>query len=259
MHDWEERLTAASQPELQLEHAVRYQAAAPIALAGEVWCDLGCGTGVAAARALAGFAGKAVLVDVSAKAVADAAAQVNAPTVAEVVADLSTPEGLAAVRAALLPAEDGCFTCFEVVEHLPTFVPLVELLVAFARDHGFTSVLSVPNDAFWTIENPYHLSRWGEGAFAELVSVLPDDHVIAHQTALSGSCITRTGGRVTVEAEVARERVPTQFLVAFGPRAHALGSPAALAVSDLDAHRTWERQREADLAYYQALAARATA
>ena len=48
-------------------------------------------------------------------------------------------------------------TCFGAIEHLETFVPLVELLTGLARDHDATAIVSVPNnDAFWAIENPYH-------------------------------------------------------------------------------------------------------
>ena len=51
-------------------------------------------------------------------------------------------------------------------------------------------VLSVPNDAFWAMENPFHQTMWGEGAFEELRRLLPDDHVAAAQVPINGSCIT---------------------------------------------------------------------
>ena len=256
MPDWEERITLGSHPSLRLEHAVRYRAAAPIIEASDVWCDLGCGTGVAAAAAIGGFHGRAVLVDVDAAAVAEAASRVSAGTVVEVCADLATDDGLASVRDALTDNEGGCISCFEVIEHLDGFAPLLSLLVELAEVRGFTTVLSVPNDGFWSLENPYHLTRWSEGAVAELTSLLPDGHVVAYQTALAGSCIVRGSGAVSAEALVPEGRIPTQFIVAFGPRCSALGASVELAAADLDAHRTWERQREADLAYFKALAER---
>ena len=44
-----------------------------------------------------------------------------------------------------------------------------------------TVVMSVPNDAFWATENPHHRTMWGEGAFAELQSLLPEGHTVAPQ------------------------------------------------------------------------------
>jgi len=256
MPDWEERITADSRPTLRLEHSIRYAAAAPIALSADVWCDLGCGTAAGSSQPLGSFGGRAVLVDIDAAAVSEARQQFTAATTTGIVADAATQEGLDAVRAALLPAERGCITCFEVIEHLADFAPAVEMLTELAEQHDFTVVLSVPNDGFWDMQNPFHLSRWSEGAFAELTSVLPSGHVLAYQTALTGSCVVRENTRFNVEAEVLAVNVPTHFLVAFGARAEELGTPAALAPSDLDGQRTWERQREADLGYFKTLAKR---
>ena len=69
-------------------------------------------------------------------------------------ADLSTEDGVGAVEAALTEQSgDGpsTITCFECVEHLASFVPLVSALVRLAERNGFTVLLSVPNDAFWSI------------------------------------------------------------------------------------------------------------
>jgi SAM-dependent methyltransferase len=254
MPDWEERIRADSHPALRLEHVVRYQAAASIILESDVWCDLGCGTGTGSAEPLQRFRGRAVLVDLDARSVAEAGTQFPLARTQGVIADLGTAEGLESVRAALLSAGRGCITCFEVIEHLPTFSPLIAELVRLVHDGGFTVIVSVPNDDFWNVENPYHLSHWGEGAFEELTSSLPEGYVVAHQAALSGSCIVTGESRVAVEAEIAEHTVPTHFLVAFGSAANRLGTPARLTASDLDGHRAWERQREADLVYFKALA-----
>ena len=84
-------------------------------------------------------------------------------------------------------------TCFETLEHLESFVPLVELLIELGA-RGYTVVLSVPNDAFWSIENPHHRTMWGEGAVRGAARLLPGDHVALEQVALAGSAIARARG-----------------------------------------------------------------
>jgi hypothetical protein len=103
--------------------------------------------------------------------------------------------------------------------------------------------MSVPNDAFWAIENPHHRTMWGEGAFAELQSLLPDGHTVAPQVQLDGSAI----------AQDADGRVPTHFLASWGGAAPA--PVREVVASDLEAQRDWVRRREADLTYYKAMAA----
>lgn len=257
MPDWQERITRETAPAIRVEHELRYAAAAPIVHASAAWADLGCGTGLAAAAGLAApYEGCALLVDVDERAVEHARTTVEAATVVGVTADLADPSDLARVRTQLLEAApDGrrCITCFETIEHLSTFVPLVELLVELAV-HGDTSVVaSVPNDAFWAIENPHHVTSWSEGAVEELRSLLPTDHVLAHQVALQGSALTRAGTETREVAEVAiAQGVPTHFVLAFGPRAGALAAGPRVVQADLAEQRRWERQRESDLAYSEA-------
>jgi hypothetical protein len=126
-------------------------------------------------------------------------------------------------------------------------VPLLEALVE--RAAKVTTILSVPNDAFWAIENPHHQAMWGEGAFAELESQLPGDRVLVHQLQLQGSAVVRAGEDAELEALLgvqARDAVPTHFLAAFGPRANEVAALATVAQVDLDEQRRWVRQREAD-------------
>jgi hypothetical protein len=108
---------------------------------------------------------------------------------------------------------------------------------------GATVVMSVPNDAFWATENPHHKTMWGEGAFAELQSLLPDGHTVAPQLQLNGSAIAEDGDG----------RVPTHFLASWGGAAPAAVRDVVL--TDLDEQRDWVRRREADLAYFKAMAA----
>jgi 2-polyprenyl-3-methyl-5-hydroxy-6-metoxy-1,4-benzoquinol methylase len=257
--DWEERITRDTNPAIRIEHDVRYRMAAPAIRTAPLWCDLGCGNGIAAASALGGgFDGRAVLVDIAEDALRQAEREVRAGAgTVPLRADLAAEPGLQRVREALL-AEDGggCITCFEVIEHLPNFVPLVELLVELAEHHGFTVALSVPNDAFWSIENPFHHTMWGEGAFEELRRLLPEGHVIARQFALNGSLALvdgQDGDRYPIEVKAPVGAAPTHFLVGIGPGASRLAGVAAVSEDDLVERRRWERQRESDLAHFKYL------
>jgi SAM-dependent methyltransferase len=258
---WQERITGTTNPAIRIEHELRYRTAAPVIRDSALWCDLGCGSGIAAAAALdEPFPGHVLLVDSSEDALARAEREIPAAGKTALPADLASPEDVRKVRRALLEADGesqrGCITCFEVVEHLSSFVSLVETLVELAERHGFTTVLSVPNDAFWSIENPYHETVWGEGAFDELRRLLPAGHVVARQLALHGSSVAIEGREeVTRRLELGSPSggVPTHFLIGFGPRAHLLDGGAAVTEVDLVEQRRWERQRESDLAYLQAL------
>jgi hypothetical protein len=222
-----------------------------------VWIDLGCGAGVAAADALEDrFGGHAILVDAAQDALDEATAIVSAGTTTAVRADLADQADVARVRTAALEAgPGGCLTCFEVVEHLSTFVPLLELMVELTTEHGYSAILSVPNDAFWALENPFHQTMWGEGAFEELRRLLPEPHVIARQVPVTGSAIVLedlTADLAVPAVPVERDRVPSHFIAAFGPRADTLRPLAFATAADLDGQRTWERQREAQLAFLEA-------
>jgi hypothetical protein len=263
MPDWQERITRDTQPALRVEHALRYRLAAPVVLGSATWADLGCGNGVAAADALGGeFSGRAVLVDVDEGAAETAARELQIENAGAVVADLNEPVDVDRVRARLL-ADDAprTVTCFEVVEHLRNFVPLVEMLIGLAESEDTTVLLSVPNDAFWALENPYHETMWGEGSFEELRRMLPEGTVLVRQVALQGSGVVTLGAEdpapSTVDVHLRGEgAVPTHFLAVMGPRAGEVDTQAAVAQVPLEEQRRWERQREADLAFLQAQADR---
>ncbi|HEX7292241.1 MAG TPA: class I SAM-dependent methyltransferase [Conexibacter sp.] len=254
MPDWQERITSDTPPAIRVEHELRYAAAMALVRERATWCDLGCGNGIAAATALGGaFDGRVVLVDLDEEAVERARTAVDAREVAAFPADLTSSDDLARVRTELLAgAPDGgrCVTCFEVVEHLPTFEPLVELLVELAAEHDTSVLASVPNDAFWAIENPHHATKWGEGAMEELRSLLPADHVLVQQVPLQGSALVREGGATEEVTSVSlREGVPSHFLLAFGPGAEAFAAAPRVVQLELEEQRRWERQRESDLAF----------
>jgi 2-polyprenyl-3-methyl-5-hydroxy-6-metoxy-1,4-benzoquinol methylase len=259
MPDWQERITRETNPAVRVEHDLRYRLAEPLILGARTWADLGCGNGVAAADAVGGmYAGRVVLVDAEERALDTAAEELRAQDTVKLVADLVEREQLQRVRETILEGPDPrTITCFEVVEHLTTFVPLVELLSELAEAGEATVLLSVPNDDFWAIENPFHETTWGEGSFAELRSLLPGGTVVARQLALQGSAVVpegHDGEKVTVAIQPdAQGAVPTHFLAAMGPGAATLEVHAGVAQTDLDEQRAWERQRESDLAHMEAL------
>jgi hypothetical protein len=260
MSDWQERITHETAPAIRAEHELRYRIAAPLILAGGPWADLGGGNGVAAAAALGeARPPEAVLVDVDADVVAGAARELGMARATQIVGDLTDPAALERVGEALLAAEgDPVVTCFEVVEHLSTFLPLLEWSGELARVRAATFVISVPNDAFWAIQNPHHLSAWSEGAFEELCQLLPAEHTLARQVALTGSALVDWDAAPTrheLTADVGGgETVATHFIAAFGPRQHQLWHGALAVQTDQLEQRRWERQRESNAAVAQDLA-----
>lgn len=259
MTNWEERINRGGDPLVVIEHVVRYRFAAPLLSGADLWIDAACGTGYAPSLILDGLADpprRALLADVDEGAVGSAAGALRALDPRTLVTDLGTDEGLAALDAAI-GATDGqrvVITSMETVEHLTQPMRFVRWLCEQATERDADVVLSVPNDAFWAIENPYHQTMWSEGAFAELRGLLPADHVAAAQFPINGSCITTGAGDDAVElhAERAAARVPSHFLAAFGPRRDRLQTAAGATLADLPARRQWEQQREADLAFLSA-------
>jgi SAM-dependent methyltransferase len=233
----------------RVEHELRYALAAPLIRAARLWVDLGCGSGAAAAGALGDrLPAAALLVDVDGDALDEASgALAGARTLR---ADLATAEGTAAVREAVA-ADDIVVTCFETLAHLADFAPCVELLL----DLPATVVLSVPNDAFWAIENPNHPTTWGQGAVEELRRVLPADHVVLDQIPLAASAIVGAGDAdlAVGSVRVTEERVPSHHVLAFGPGAERLAPLAGAAVVDARSQRRRERERDSEL---EVLAAR---
>jgi hypothetical protein len=260
MSDWQERITTETAPAIRAEHELRYRLAAPLILAGGPWADLGCGNGIAAAAALgAERPPGAVLVDLDESAVATATHELGMGGASAIAADLTDPDDLARIGRALLElGEEPAITCFEVVEHLESFLPLLGWSSEMAREHGATVVLSVPNDAFWSISNPHHMTTWSEGAFAELRGLLPAEHTLLRQVALAGSAVASWEGepaRHELAATVGGQgSVATHFIAAFGPRQGALWQGALALETDMLEQRRWERQRESDAAVAQQIA-----
>jgi methyltransferase family protein len=255
MTDWQERITTGTDPSVRAEHTLRYAAAAAIVGAAATWCDLGCGTGLAASCATDGpFGGRLVLVDVDEPSVVQAAAHLRAQAIVALAVDLDAAAGRDAVRAAVLDGRaPRAITCFEVLEHVRDLPAVVELLLELATDHDTTVILSVPNDAFGAIENPFHETVWSAAAFGELRAMLPEDHVFAEQLPLRGSRMQVHGAQPPAPTAVQPHEgaVASHFVAAFGPAAQRLRAAATIFEADQRGERGWTRQRESDLAYLE--------
>lgn len=255
---WQERITRDTPPAILAEHDLRYRLVAPLVRTSAAWADLGCGSGVAASPALTeGLPAHVVLIDLDPAAVSHAAAELGVADAVTLDGDLTDPAVLASVTNALLDVEgDRVVSCFEVVEHLKTFVPLLEWATDLAQRGKATFVMSVPNDAFWAIENPFHQARWSEGAFDELRRLLPSEHTLLRQVALTGSALVRWNNETESHhctVSVGGERtVTSHFITAFGPRHAELTRGAVAMPIDQLEQRRWERQRESDLAFLEA-------
>jgi SAM-dependent methyltransferase len=259
MSDWQERITPETAPSIRIEHELRYRVAAPLILSADTWADLGCGNGIAAAIALGDERpANAVLVDLHEAALERAARELSMPAAAQIAGNLADVQVLQAVGDALLAhGQERVVTCFEVVEHLPAFLPLIQWSHQMALEHRVTFVLSVPNDAFWSIENPHHVSAWSEGAFEELRRMLPAEQTLLRQVSLTGSAIidwdAASAERGVGVSAGGAEAVATHFLVAFGPRHdEVIEGVLAVQTNQLE-QRRWERQREANLALAEEL------
>jgi SAM-dependent methyltransferase len=253
MSQWEERVNRESNPARRLEHELRYSLVAPLVREAPLWVDLGCGSGVAAADGLgSGVAARVLLVDLSDDALEQAAREFKAFDATTRSIDLGTVEGAEAVREAIVGEQGGVVTCFETLAYLENFVPCVDLLIELGTAH--TVVLSVPNDAFWAIENPFHRTSWGEGAFEELRRLLPATYVQLEQVPLAASAIAGPGAAELdlASARLEAERVPSHFLLAFGPHAERLAPVAATRMADAVEERRWERERTSELAFLAA-------
>jgi hypothetical protein len=199
----------------------------------------------------AGLAGRGAWLDL--RAAAGPAAADPAPDGATALTgEFATPEDLEAVRDAA--GEGALVTVFDTVEHLPSFVGLVQLLTDLSEEHGATVVLGVPNDAVGHDGATARRGSWGEGAFAELRSVLPPGHVVWHQIALRGTAVVPAGHEGLHEGAVAvtDDGVPVAFLAAFGPQVGRLAPAVGVVQVDVGAERAARVATDAELAYLRA-------
>jgi SAM-dependent methyltransferase len=261
MPTWEARVSGATAPADRVDAEVRYAFAAPLLRDAALWIDLGCGTGVAAGAALAGGAvPRAVLVDRSAEALAQARRECGAEVATAVEADLETAEGIAAVREAITDARDGdgdgdgatVVTCFDVLHQLADFTALVELLLALGAE-GATVILSVPDDAAGSLDDPHRATAWSAGAAEELRRLMPDGAVVARPVPVRAAAIVVDGASAPLGTiAVAADQPAAHHLLAFGPDAARLTPVSHAHAAPLDDERADARRRESDLAYLEA-------
>ncbi len=254
MTDWRQRVAATSAPDARLERELRYRFCAPLLRDAATWCDLG-GDPAAAAAAL----GDAIPARVLLAGGEPGAAAELGPNAEALDADLGDPGDLQRVRSAVVAGDaPAVVTCFGVLDRLPGFAPLVDLLVELAETAGATVVLSVP-DVAAAPGAPAEPPVWDAGGVEELRRLLPQSHVVARQAALHGSAIGLAEGgpaRHDLQVDVdVREAAPTHVLLVFGPAATAPAATAAVAPADVAARRAWERGLEADAAIGRSLLA----
>jgi hypothetical protein len=141
------------------------------------------------------------------------------------------------------------------LEVLPDFAATVETLIELAGERGVTVVLVVPNHAY-AAASAQSRTVWDAGAFAELRSLLPDEHVVWHEVALRGSALVpaERDGALALEVPVSvdGEVVPARFVAAFGPAARALAAACVVAPADLAAERAARAALESELALLRA-------
>ena len=161
------------------------------------------------------------------------------------------PDADALVSALREQAQEGAvIACVGVLERLSSFARVVHTLVGLAAEHQATVVLALPNDAAEANASGARRSVWGEGAVAELRSLLPSDHVAFDLLALRGAALVPVGGTSELSVGIeddARAGAPAGFVLAFGPRAQRLAPAAAVVAADLAAERAHERARTAEL------------
>jgi hypothetical protein len=114
--------------------------------------------------------------------------------------------------------------------------------------------LGVPNDATGDDGAAGRQTSWGEGAFAELRSLLPAGHVVWHQLALRGTAVVPAGHEGLHEGAVAvtDDGAPVAFLAAFGPEAQRLAPAVGVVQVDAEAERAARAAADAELAYLRA-------
>ncbi|MCD6727419.1 MAG: class I SAM-dependent methyltransferase [Solirubrobacteraceae bacterium] len=146
--------------------------------------DLGCGVGYGSDVLAAAGAASVVGVDVDPATIAEASAEFGSDAV-----DFVCGDALDWVEA-LEPGELDAIVAFEVLEHLPDPVRLVDRLAPLAA-RGVRVIASVPNSETFQEENPFHLTDFGVESAHELFARIAGDVVILSQHLAEGSILLR--------------------------------------------------------------------
>ena len=237
---------------------LRYRLAAPLLAGVTTWLDLGAGDGLAAAAGLSGATLpstlRVVLVDNDQAALSGAAGAlpVARDHVTDLVADLATDVGTAAVRDAIDDAAATLVTCFGVLPRLADVSSLLSLVMDLAAA-GATVLLSVPEDGAGALDAADRGSAWSAGAAEELRRLLPAGAVSLQQVALSGSAIAVDGAAIGLEAVlVGPELAARDQIIAFGPGVERLSAVAAVSATDAVAERDLVTALQSSVAFLQA-------
>jgi SAM-dependent methyltransferase len=253
---------------LLVEHLIRYEFVSQMtAQCSPTYFDLGCGNGFGL-KVLQYHAPASILYgcDISEKALARAASYLGTtPPVRLLQMDLRKAETYCAVESLLKAHQEGprVLLCFEVLEHLDRF----ESLVAFIDrqvEKGVEAFLSVPNDSFWGVQNPFHKSMFGEESLSELTQLFSARARLYKQYPLQGATVLPDGvselsedkivGKLFPEFLARRQGlcIPSHFIFHFGSTDVEIGRfTACFAPWDAAAERQWAAQRESDMLYYR--------
>jgi hypothetical protein len=182
-----------------------------------------------------------------------------------VPADFNQPDSFGTVQQLIDQHRDTrcVLVCFEVLEHLVDFGPMVAFINQQVNS-GLDAFLSVPNDAFFGTQNPFHCTTFGEDSLAELLQLFDSKPQVHKQCPIKGAAIMisamtqldeeRTTGKVLPKLfeRPQTSTVPSHFILSF--TSTPISDPPPIVrfhVADLAAERQWTSQRESDLAYYR--------
>ena len=264
MPDWQERITHDTPPQIRLEHGVRYAAAAPPDRRQPGLVRSRLRHRPRAAEALGdSHPGRALLVDLAEEAIRRRGA-VEAGEVHALRADLTDEQDLTLVRGQLArrARRNGLHHLLRGDRASATFVPLAGAAHRGSRRRPAHRLLSVPNDAFWSMQNPFHRTAGAKGRSTSCCACCRTTTCFDQQSRSRDRLVPADGtGRVTTagRASTSTRSRPDALLAASAPRA----KPARRAgcwrgARPSTSRRTWERQRECDLAFFRALGSQAS-
>jgi SAM-dependent methyltransferase len=184
---------AKQQDKWVLDHYARYLFAAPL-VAGRRVLDIACGLGYGS-HLLAQAGAQAVIgVDISPEAIAYAREHYAHERVLFECKDI----------VALNIDTDGRFdviVCFETLEHVPEVERSLDVLAGLLDKQG-SLVISIPNDLGLNVDNPYHLTRFTQDQFLDLLRARFKVVMPYYQNDLAASMVWRldSAGEATESA-----------------------------------------------------------
>lgn len=266
---FEERIDASqSASNLLVEHLIRYELVAQMtACSSCTYFDLGCGTGFGL-KVLQSQVPNSVLYgfDIADEALARAASYLGKGSSLRLLRiDLTRSESYGAIENFVKVHQESrrVLICFEAVEHLDDF----RSLIAFVNrqvQNGAEAFLSVPNDAFWGVHNPFHKNMFGEESLPELMQLFDNPPKLHKHYPMQGATILPDAVRELTEDQIAGKllpqfldrsqcvSVPSHFILHGGSSESITNAfTARFTLWDAAAERQWIAQRESDMLYYR--------